>query len=93
MKKIVVTIEVEDLPKWEKHFKTHGELYRQQTIQGKYEYTMLEDNNRVVLCAEVSDIDAFFQVLKSESAGDAVKFDGVKPESVQFFVLDKQFVF
>lgn len=93
MKKIVVTIEVKDLTKWEQNFKTHGELFSRQTIDGKYAYTTLAEKNRVVLCAEVSDVDTFFQVLKSEEASDAIKFDGVKPESVQFFVLDKEFAF
>lgn len=93
MPKIVATIQVKDLSKWEENFKTHGELFRRQTINGQYDYTMIEDDNRVVLCADVSDVDTFFKVLESSEAEDAKDVDGVKRETIRFFVLDKQFKF
>ena len=93
MPRVVAMIEVEDLPQWEENFRTHGELFRRQTIRGQYDYTMIEDGNRVVLSADVEDIDTFFTVLGSPDADDAKDFDGVKRESIQFFVLDKQFKF
>ena len=93
MAKIVATVQVADLSKWEKSFRTHGELFHRQTINGQYDYTMIEDGNRVVLCADVSDVDKFFKVLESSEAEDAKDLDGVKRETIRFFVLDKQFKF
>lgn len=91
--KIVVTLEVEDLSRWEQNFKTHGELFRRQTVDGRYDYAMIEEGNRAVLCGEIEDVDTFFEVLKSAEASAAVSQDGVKPESLQFFVLDRTFRF
>lgn len=93
MPRIVATIEVEDLEKWEENFRTHGELFRRQTINGRYDYAMIEDGNRVVLSADVRDIETFFAVLESPDADDAKDFDGVTRETIQFFVLDKTFEF
>ena len=93
MPKIVATIEVENLSEWEKGFKTHGELFRRQTIDGQYDYTMIEEGNRVVLCAEVKDVGAFFEVLQSEEADEAKELDGVRRDTIRFYVLDKQFKF
>lgn len=49
---------------------------------------MIEDGNRVVLCADVSDVDMLFKVLESSEAEDAKDVDGGKRETIQFFVLD-----
>ena len=93
MPRIVATIEVEDLAEWEKGFLTHGDLFRRQTIEGRYDYTMIEDGNRVVLCADVRDIDTFFEVLGTPDGEDAKDVDGVKRESIRFYVMDKTFTF
>ena len=93
MPRVVATIEVEDLSEWEENFRTHGDLFRRQTIKGHYDYAMIEDGNRVVLSADVDDIDTFFKVLGSQDADDAKDFDGVKRESIQFYVLDRRFEF
>jgi len=93
MPRIVALIEVDDLAIWEANFLTHGELFRDQTIRGMYEYTMIEDGNRVVLSADVEDIDTFFEKLKSKVAQDAIDADVVKRDSIRFHVLDKQFRF
>ena len=34
MPRIVVTAQVEDLVKWEEGFRTHGDLFRSQTVSG-----------------------------------------------------------
>ena len=93
MPKIVAISQVEDLQAWEKAVRTHGDLFRRQTIRGRYEYTTVADENRIVMCAEVDDVDTFFKELKSQDAEDAKDFDGIKRESLQFFVLDKVFKF
>jgi hypothetical protein len=93
MPKIVATIQVADLAEWEERFRTHGELFRRQTINGQYDYAMVSEGNRVVLCADVGNVDTFFNVLESAEAEHAKEFDGVKRETIEFFVLDRQFKF
>jgi len=41
-----------------------------------------ENANRVGLIAEVPDMDAFRQLMDSEIAADAMKYDGVRPETM-----------
>jgi hypothetical protein len=41
-----------------------------------------EKTNRVGLIIEVPDMDAFRQLMESEAAADAMKFDGVRPETM-----------
>lgn len=38
--------------------------------------------NRVGLIIEVSNIEAFQRAMESEEAADALKFDGVRPETI-----------
>jgi hypothetical protein len=45
-----------------------------------------EKTNRVGLIAEVPDMDAFRQVMESEVAADAMRFDGVQPETVVMLI-------
>ncbi len=41
-----------------------------------------QGSNKVALIAEIPDMDAFQEFMQSEAAADAMKFDGVKPETV-----------
>ncbi len=45
-----------------------------------------EKTNRVGLIVEVPDMDAFGQVMESEVAADAMRFDGVRPETLVILV-------
>ena len=45
-----------------------------------------EKTNRVGLIIEVPDMDAFRQVMESEVVADAMRFDGVRPETVVMLV-------
>ncbi len=45
-----------------------------------------EKTNRVGLIVEVPDLDAFQQVMESEVAAEAMRFDGVRPETVVMLV-------
>lgn len=42
--------------------------------------------NRVGLIAEVPDMDAFQKLMQSEAAAEAMKFDGVRPETLVILV-------
>ena len=41
-----------------------------------------QGSNKVALVAEIPDMDAFQEFMQSDAAADAMKFDGVKPETV-----------
>ena len=41
-----------------------------------------QGSNKVALIAEIPDRDAFQEFMQSDAAADAMKFDGVKPETV-----------
>ncbi|MCW2131915.1 hypothetical protein [Arthrobacter sp. VKM Ac-2550] len=42
--------------------------------------------NCVGLIVEVPDMDTFQRMMESEAAADAMKFDGVRPETIQTLV-------
>ena len=45
-----------------------------------------EKSNRVGLIVEVPDLDALQQALQSEGAAEAMKHDGVRPETILMLV-------
>jgi hypothetical protein len=45
-----------------------------------------EKTNRVGLIVEVPDMDTFQRMMESEAAADAMKFDGVRPDTLLVLV-------
>ena len=90
MPKVVITAKVEDLASWEVGFRTHGDLFRRQTVNTPVSIATNEDNE-VALIFEPEDLDTFFKVLDSEGPA-AMANDGVIRDSVKIFALDKEFV-
>ena len=45
-----------------------------------------EGSNRVGLIVEIPDMDAFDKVMQSQEAADAMKHDGVRPETMLMLV-------
>jgi hypothetical protein len=41
-----------------------------------------EGSNRVGLIAEIPDLDAFQEFMQSEAASEAMRYDGVRPETL-----------
>jgi hypothetical protein len=93
MTKIILICQVEDLSKWEKDFRTHGELFRNLTVISPWSFAMSEEGNEVGLYAEIRDLDTFIKIQESSATAEARAFDGVKQETIKFFVLDKEFHF
>ncbi len=91
MPRVVVTAQVEDLVRWEEGFRTHGDLFRSQTVSGSIGIATNEDNE-VAVCFDASDLDTFLQGMDSPETAEAMGIDGVKRETVKVFVLDKEFV-
>ena len=90
MPKIAVTAQVENSAKWEKGFRTHGDLFRSQTVTRPIHFAV-NQGNEIAICFEPDDLDAFLRVMGSAATADAMDFDGVRRETVKMFVLDKEF--
>jgi len=89
MAKVVITAKVEDLTKWEEGFRSHGDLFRSQTVTKPVNISTT-DGNEVALIFEPEDLGTFMKLL--DSAGpEAMANDGVKRETVKIFVMDKEF--
>ena len=79
----VITHEVDDVEHWlsspkrEEVFGPMGITVR--TFRGP------DGSNKTALIAEIPDMKAFQGVMKSEAAADAMKHDGVNPESLLIF--------
>jgi len=88
MPRVLVTAEVENLEKWEKSFRSHGDLFRQMGVS-RMEFAT-GPGNRIAVSGETNDLDAYMKIYNSPATAEAMAFDGVKRETVQMFVLDKE---
>lgn len=89
MPKVVVTAQVEDPVKWEQGFRTHGALFRSQTVSKPINFATIE-GNQVAVCLEPDDVATFMKILDSPATVEAMAIDGVKRETVKVFILDKE---
>ncbi len=89
MVRVIMTAQVEDSAKWEKGFRTHGELFRNSTGTNVIYFGI--DKNAVALYCETSDVGKFMESLASPATAESMAHDGVKRETVKVFVLDKEF--
>ena len=89
MAKIVVVAQVKDLAKWEEGFRTHGDLFRSQSITKPVTFGTIE-GNEVAACFEPDDLDLCMKSFASPATAEAMDFDGVLRETVKMFVLDKE---
>ena len=86
---VIITAEVEDAAKWEEGFRTHGDLFRSQTVT-RIDFGFGEDNT-VAVSFEADDLKTYMKGLDSPATAAAMAFDGVKRETVKIFVLDQIF--
>ena len=91
MPRVMITAEVENSAKWEKGFRTHGDLLKSMSQSATY-FTTTGDN-KVFLYSEPEDLDKYMEVLESPATVDAMANDGVKRDTVKVFVLDREFVY
>ncbi len=84
MPKLVVTHEVNDVAHWLASPK------REEVFDGVATnittYVHPTEPNRVAVTFDVADMDKFDAVLKSEAGAAAMKYDGVRPETIVVFV-------
>ncbi len=90
MAKVVIVAQVEDLVKWEAGFRTHGDLFRSQTVKDPISFGTL-GTNEVAVCFEPEDVAVYMAGLHSPATAEAMAFDGIRRESVRIFVLDQKF--
>ncbi|GIT68279.1 MAG: hypothetical protein Ct9H300mP25_17510 [Acidobacteriota bacterium] len=90
MPKVIVTAEVEDVTHWEQNFRTHGALFRSQTVTTPVGIAVQADNT-VACCFEPTDLNTFMEVLESPETAKAMGADGVKRDTVKLYVMDREF--
>ena len=84
MATVMIFHEVDDVAKWvaspkrEEAFATVGATVRT--------FVDPEGSNRVGIIAEIPDMDAFQAMLTSDMAAEAMKHDGVRPETIVLLV-------
>jgi hypothetical protein len=92
MPKVIITAEVENSASWEAGFRTHGDLFRSQGVTSPIHFTT-STANKVIICFELENPDMFMGMLGSAATAEAMAFDGVRVETVNVSVLDRQFNF
>ncbi len=84
MPKLIATHEVDDVASWLASPK------REEVFAGVAKnittFVHPSDPNRVAVSMDVANMDAFDTLMKSEAAAAAMKYDGVRPETVVVFV-------
>jgi cytochrome c2 len=88
MATVIVTAQVEDSANWEEGFRTHGELFNDYTSTA-IKFTSTAENE-IAIHWEVDDLDKFLELTESPRTIEAMEFDGIKRDTVKFFVLDKE---
>jgi hypothetical protein len=79
----VITHEVDDVEHWLSSPKRE-ELFGPMGITVRT-FRDPDGSNKTALIAEIPDMEAFQEVMKSEAAADAMKHDGVNPETLLIF--------
>ena len=67
--------------------RTDSDLFREMAMS-RMEYAT--QGNRIAVSAETTNLDAYMKVFNSPATADAMAFDGIKRETAQMFVLDKE---
>lgn len=79
----VITHEVDDVETWAKSPK-RAEAF---AAVGATQAAFIDPtgSNKVAIVAEIPDLAKFQEFLQSEAAGEAMKHDGVRPETIVMF--------
>ena len=84
MPKLVVTHEVDDVAHWlasPKREEVFASVATNITT-----FVLPGDSSRVALSMDVADMDSFDELMKSDAAAEAMKYDGVRPDTMVMYV-------
>lgn len=84
MPRLVATHEVDDVAHWlasPKRDEVFAGIATNLTT-----YVLPDNSNRVALTMDVADMDALDSMMKSEAGAEAMKHDGVRPDTVLLYV-------
>ena len=84
MPTLMIFHEVDDVDRWVKSTKRE-EFFGPLGMSART-FVDPENSNRVGLLAEVPDMETFQRSMESEAAAEAMKHDGVRPETIVVFV-------
>jgi nicotinic acid phosphoribosyltransferase len=84
MPKLVATHEVDDVAHWLASPK-RAEVFA-GVAKNIVTHVHPGDPNRVALTMEVADMAAFEAIMKSEAAAEAMKYDGVRPDTIVVYI-------
>ena len=76
----VITHEVDDVDKWLSSSKRE-EVFGPIGVTVRT-FSDPDGSSKTALIAEIPDIEAFQELMKSDAAAEAMKHDGVKPETL-----------
>ncbi len=95
MPRLVMVGEVEDSTAWEERFRSHARLFSElfSDLDMNVIHFTVTDDGRFVLHSEPSDLDRYFELVESPEIQAAMVEDGVKRETVEIHILDKEFAF
>ncbi|SPH17873.1 hypothetical protein DEA8626_01401 [Defluviimonas aquaemixtae] len=84
MPKLIATHEVDDVAHWlasPKRDEVFAGLAKDLTT-----FVLPGDSNRVALSMDVADMDALDAMMKSDRGAEAMKYDGVRPETIVMYI-------
>ena len=84
MTTLIAFHEVDDVDHWLKSTKRE-EVFGPLGVTART-FVDPEKTNRVGLIADIPDMDAFQKLLQSEAGAEAMKHDGVRPETILMLV-------
>jgi hypothetical protein len=84
MATVMIFHEVDDVDHWVKSPKRE-EVFGPLGVTART-FVDPEKTNRVGLIADIPDMDAFQKLLQSEAGAEAMKHDGVRPETILMLV-------
>jgi hypothetical protein len=84
MSTVLIFHEVDDVDHWVKSPKRE-EVFGPLGVTART-FVDPEKTNRVGLIADIPDMDAFQKLLQSEAGAEAMKHDGVRPETILMLV-------
>ena len=95
MPRLVMVGEVEDPTTWEQRFRSHAGLFSElfSEIDMNVIHFTVTDDGKFVIHSEPSDLDRYFEIVESPEIQAAMVEDGVKAETVQIHVLEKELTF